>query len=33
MKPEILKQIQEAVGNSMEQIGIGTNSLKRTQKA
>jgi hypothetical protein len=33
IKPEILKQLQEAVGNTVEQIGIGKNFLNRTQKA
>jgi hypothetical protein len=28
-----LKQLQEAVRNTLEQIGIGNNFLKRTQKA
>jgi hypothetical protein len=28
-----LKQHQEAVGNTLEQIGIGNNFLNRTQKA
>jgi hypothetical protein len=28
-----LKQLQEAVGNTLEQIGIGNNFLNRTQKA
>jgi hypothetical protein len=27
-----LKQLQEAVGNTLEQIGIGNNFLNRTQK-
>jgi hypothetical protein len=31
--PETLKQFQEAVGNTVEQIGIGNNFLYRTQKA
>jgi hypothetical protein len=28
-----LKHLQEVVGNTLEQIGIGNNSLSRTQKA
>jgi hypothetical protein len=28
-----LKQLQEAVGNSLEQTGIGNDFLNRTQKA
>jgi hypothetical protein len=28
-----LKQLQEAVGNTLEQIGTGNNFLKRIQKA
>jgi hypothetical protein len=28
-----LKQLQEAVGNTLEQIGIGNNFLSRIQKA
>jgi hypothetical protein len=28
-----LKQLQEAVGNTLEQIGIGKDFLNRTQKA
>jgi hypothetical protein len=28
-----LKQLQEAVGNTLEQTGIGDNFLNRTQKA
>jgi hypothetical protein len=31
--PETLKQLQEAIGNTLEQIGIGNNFLNRTQKA
>jgi hypothetical protein len=31
--PETLKQIQEAVGNTLEQIGIENDFLNRTQKA
>jgi hypothetical protein len=30
MRPETLKQLQAAIGNTMEQIGTGKN---RTQKA
>jgi hypothetical protein len=30
--PETLKQLQEAVGNTLEQIGIGNDFLNRTQK-
>jgi hypothetical protein len=33
IRPETLKQLQEAVGNMLEQIGIGNNFLNRTQKA
>jgi hypothetical protein len=33
IRPEILKQLQEAVGNTLEQIGIGNDFLNRTQKA
>jgi uncharacterized UPF0160 family protein len=33
IRPETLKQLQEAVGNTLEQIGIGKNLLNRTQKA
>jgi hypothetical protein len=33
IRPETLKQLQEAVGNTLEQIGIGNNFLNRTQKA
>jgi hypothetical protein len=33
IKPETLKQLQEAVGNTLEQIGIGNDFLNRTQKA
>jgi hypothetical protein len=32
-RPETLKKLQEAVGNTLEQIGIGNNFLNRTQKA
>jgi hypothetical protein len=31
--PETLKQLQEWVGNTVEQIGIGNNFLNRTEKA
>jgi hypothetical protein len=31
--PETLKQLREAEGNTLEQIGIGNNFLNRTQKA
>jgi hypothetical protein len=33
IRPKILKQLQEAVGNTLELIGIGKDFLKRTQKA
>jgi hypothetical protein len=33
IRPETLKQLQEAVGNSLEQIIIGNDFLNRTQKA
>jgi hypothetical protein len=33
IRPEVLKQLQEAVGNILEQIGIGKDFLNRTQKA
>jgi hypothetical protein len=33
IRPQTLKQFQEAVGNTLEQIGIGNNFLSRTQKA
>jgi hypothetical protein len=33
ISPETLKQLQEAVGNTLEQISIGNNFLNRTQKA
>jgi hypothetical protein len=33
IRPETLKQLQKAVGNALEQIGIGTDFLNRTQKA
>jgi hypothetical protein len=33
IRPETLKQLQEAVGNTLEQIGIGNNFLSRIQKA
>jgi hypothetical protein len=32
IRPEALKQWQEAVGNTLEQIGIGNDFLNRTQK-
>jgi hypothetical protein len=32
-RPETLKQLQEAVGNTLENIGIGSDFLNRTQKA
>jgi hypothetical protein len=32
IRSETLKQLQEAVGNTLEQIGIGNNFLNRTQK-
>jgi hypothetical protein len=31
--PETLKQLQEVVGNTLKQIGIGNDFLSRTQKA
>jgi hypothetical protein len=33
VRPETLKQLQEAGGNTLEQIGIGSDFLNRTQKA
>jgi hypothetical protein len=33
IRPESLKQLQEAVGNTLEQIATGNNFLNRTQKA
>jgi hypothetical protein len=33
IRPKTLKQLQEAVGNILEQIGIGNDFLSRTQKA
>jgi hypothetical protein len=33
IRPETLKQLQEAVGNTLGQIGIGNKFLNRTQKA
>jgi hypothetical protein len=32
IKPESLKQLEEAVGNTLEQIGIGNNFLKQNSK-
>jgi hypothetical protein len=32
IRPEMLKQLQEAVGNTLDQIGIGNSFLNRTQK-
>jgi hypothetical protein len=32
LRPETLKQFQEAVGNTLEQIGKGKDFLNRTQK-
>jgi hypothetical protein len=32
IRPEILKQLQEVVGNTLEQIGTGNNCLSRSQK-
>jgi hypothetical protein len=32
IRPKTLKQFQEAVGNTLEQIGIGNTFLNRTQK-
>jgi hypothetical protein len=32
IRPETLKRLQEAVGNTLEQISIGNNFLSRTQK-
>jgi hypothetical protein len=31
VRPETLKQLQEAVGNTLEQIGIENDFLNRTQ--
>jgi hypothetical protein len=33
IRPETLKQLQEVVGNTLEQIGIGNDFLNRTEKA
>jgi hypothetical protein len=33
IRPETLKQLQEAVGNTLEQTGIRNSFLNRTQKA
>jgi hypothetical protein len=33
LRPETLKQLQEAVGNTLELIGMGNNFLNRTLKA
>jgi hypothetical protein len=33
IRPETLKQLQEAGGNTLEQIGIGNDFLNTTQKA
>jgi hypothetical protein len=33
IRPKTLKQLQEAIGNILEQIGIGNDFLNRTQKA
>jgi hypothetical protein len=33
IKPETLKLLQEAVGNTLKQLGIGNDFLHRTQKA
>jgi hypothetical protein len=33
IKPETLKQLQEAVGNTLEHIHISNNSLNRTPRA
>jgi hypothetical protein len=33
IRPEALKQLQEAVRNTLEQIGVGNDFLNRTQKA
>jgi hypothetical protein len=33
VRPETLKQLQEAVGNTLEHIGMGNNFLNRTPKA
>jgi hypothetical protein len=32
IRPETLKQLQEAVGNTQEQVGIGNDLLNRIQK-
>jgi hypothetical protein len=32
IRPETLKRLQEEVGNTLEQIGIGNDFLSRTQK-
>jgi hypothetical protein len=33
MRPQTLKDLQEAVGNALEQVGIGNDFLNRAQKA
>jgi hypothetical protein len=33
IRPETLKPLQEAVGNTLEQIGIGNDFLNKTQRA
>jgi hypothetical protein len=33
ISPETLKQLQEAIGNTLEQIGTGNDFLNRTQKS
>jgi hypothetical protein len=33
IRPETLKQLQDAVGNTLDQINIGNDFLNRTQKA
>jgi hypothetical protein len=33
MRSETLKQLQETVGNTLEQIGIGNDFLNRTKKS
>jgi hypothetical protein len=33
IRPKILKQLQQAVENTLEQIGIGKDFLNRTQNA
>jgi hypothetical protein len=33
VRPETLKQLQEAVGNTLNQVSIGSHFLNRTQKA